>query len=50
MFHDQRVMAHSAPRVSQLCDLKTTGSAPLAQAFAQFQHALDVYTKQKIAA
>lgn len=38
------------PGLSQLCDIKTQGSAPLAQAFTKFQHALDAYTAEKIAA
>ena len=38
------------PGLSQLCDLKTTNSTPLANAFAKFQQALDVYTEEKIAA
>jgi hypothetical protein len=36
--------------LSQLCDPKTANSAPLAQAFANFQKALDAYTNEKTAA
>lgn len=43
----QRVLR---PGLAELCDPKTAHSAPLAQAFAKFQKALDAYTDEKIAA
>ena len=46
-----RLSPNSSPNtLSQLCDPKTANSAPLAQAFAKFQKALDAYTDEKIAA
>jgi hypothetical protein len=50
LFYSRLYQRLLRPGLSQLCDLKTTGSAPLAQAFAKFQQALDVYTEEKIAA
>jgi hypothetical protein len=38
------------PGLSQLCDIKTHGSAPLAQAFATFHRTLEIYIAEKIAA
>lgn len=36
--------------IAQLCDLKTTNSGPLAQAYGRFQNTLDAYIEQKTAA
>ncbi len=38
------------PGLSQLCDLKPPGAAPLKHAFTRFQHALDAYADEQIAA
>lgn len=50
LFYSRLYQRLLRPGLAQLCDLKTTGSAPLAQAFAKFQQALDLYTEEKIAA
>ena len=50
LFYSRLYQRLLRPGLSQLCDLKTTGSAPLAQAFAKFQQALDAFTEEKIAA
>ncbi len=50
LFYSRLYQRLLRPGLSQLCDLKTTSSAPLAQAFITFQRALDAYTEEKIAA
>jgi hypothetical protein len=50
LFYSRLYQRLLRPGLSQLCDLKTTGSAPLAQAFAKFQQALEAFTEEKIAA
>ena len=50
LFYSRVYQRALRPGLSELCDPKTAHSAPLAQAFAKFQKALDTYTDEKIAA
>ena len=50
LFYSRMYQRLLRPGLSQLCDLKTTGSAPLHQAFAKLQRTLDAYAEEKFAA
>ena len=50
LFYSRLYQRLLRPGLSQLCDLQTTSSTPLARAFIKFQQAIDAYTDEKIAA